>query len=161
MESYQSAVITRLTKCWLDNSRRAFCREVPGGLLAHSLQDAGLRLAILIDENRREELDEVATQLFGSDYELKTVSSDLIDDSHQSDDSSLSLREILTELQQALLEPGHTATGEDAALLSFILHEAEFRSPLIPLDRVVYHVTPNSGQWKLSRRGWCSPRPWP
>ena len=152
MESYQSAVITRLTKCWLENSRQAFCREVPGGLLAHSPKDAGLRVAILIDESRRKEFDAMATQLFGSDYELKTISSDLVDDGHQSDDSALSLRKILTELQQTLLEPGHTATNEDGALISFLLHEANFRSPLVPLNRVIYHVTPSSGQWKLSRR---------
>lgn len=42
--------------------------------------------------------------------------------------------------------------SETTRLLSFLLKKAGYRSDLVPLRRVIYHLTPSGESWKLKRR---------
>lgn len=145
---------SRLVQIWLEVCRHAICRQVEGGILAHSLRapEDCSRLAILLEKDKQDQFESEARRVLGQDFVLRGVHLDL-ESPLEENEQMLSLRQILIDLQQALLEPESLASTEDAELLSFLLREAKFKSPLVPLRRVAYHVVPHNGRWKLTRRG--------
>lgn len=149
-----TAPVYRIILTWLEVCRHAICRQVDGGILAHSLRDpeSCSHLAILLDHSKQTQFKLEASKLLGPDFILKIVHLDLDSQPEEDQPQALSLRQILIDLQQALLEPGNPASTADAELISFLLQQAKFRSPYVPLDRVVYHVAPHDGQWKLTRQ---------
>ncbi|MFA7484147.1 MAG: DUF2188 domain-containing protein [Vulcanimicrobiota bacterium] len=145
---------SRLIQTWLEVCRHAICRQVEGGILAHSLRapENCSHLAVLLEKDKQGQLESEARRLLGQDFVLRGVHLDL-ESPLEENEQMLSLRQILIELQQTLLEPENRPFTQDAELLSFLLREAKFKSPLVPLRRVVYHVAPHDGRWKLTRRG--------
>lgn len=134
----------RLAKAWLENCYNALCREVPGGVVAQCAQGPGdvERLLVVADEERRHLAEAEAKRVFEAEFAVRSLGGE-----------GFSLDVVLGELQSFVLEPGNEVTGEDAALLAFLLRETEYRSERVPVTRVVYHVTPHGDDWKLKRRG--------
>tara|TARA_B100000678_G_scaffold289291_1_gene299519 strand:- start:303 stop:905 length:603 start_codon:yes stop_codon:yes gene_type:complete len=141
-----------ITQAWLETCYQALCRRVPGGIIAHSAKgpnDHG-KLLIVHDEKYRDQAEAEAQLVFGSNFETEVLVSDLATDQNS---EALSLRRVLSELQAAVLEPGHRVAGSDTSnLVSFLLKVAGYRSSLIPLHRVIYHLTPDGEGWRLKRR---------
>ncbi|MBI3927294.1 MAG: DUF2188 domain-containing protein [Armatimonadetes bacterium] len=67
----------------------------------------------------------------------------------------LSLREWLADVQEALLDQ-ETPEGSgprEIRLLRFLLREAAYRSPRVPVRRRTWHVVPSDGRWSLKAQG--------
>lgn len=100
---------TRLLELWLTLCHRALCRPLDGGLLVWLPADhtgfGHTKLAIHLRPEASEAISAESKRVFGDDYRLLTPSLDL------ANTSALGLGRILSELQEALLEPDTQLPG--------------------------------------------------
>jgi hypothetical protein len=92
-----------------------------------------------------------ADALFGDQYTLCVIVDD-IDHEPPSNATELSLKRVLSELQNHLLEASEELPG-DAQILAFLLTKLEYRSASVPVNRVTYHLVPHQGSWRVHLEG--------
>ena len=141
-----------LTQAWLETCYRSLCRRVPGGIIAHSVEgpDGHGELLLVLDLDLRDQAEAEAQKILGPDFVTKLFESGLAPNATV---DTVSLHQVIAELQAAILEPDCQLPESSAGyLMSFLLKNAGYRSNLFPLRRVVYHLTPSGESWKLKRR---------
>ena len=161
MSTASSTVPVRLVELWLTLVRGGICRRASGGLLAQLPADSELEigedqkaraLGILIKDSDQVGLAQDARRFFGKEVPLVAIIDDIKASSRETPVRSLSLRQVLSELQAHLLDAGDDQVP-DVELLIFLLKHGEYRSRHISVRRAVYHVVPHEGQWKVQRQG--------